>query len=205
MRHTTRLTAPVLALILCGSIYAVSAEDANKGAEIANEVCSACHGEGGNSMVPTFPSLAGQHKSYLLKELQDYKSGKRVNEMMSPFAESLSDEDIVALANYFSAQQPAPGTVNQPELLERGRKLYFEGNPDKGVPSCDSCHEDEAEGDDESGYPRLAGQQVEYVVEQFRLYADNTRMNGKRVMRAIASRLSEEEVLALAEFLASKP
>jgi cytochrome c553 len=205
MTYPQRLTAPTLALLLFGMAAGAPAADAGKGAEIATNVCAACHGADGNSPVPTFPNLAGQQPSYLTKELQDYKSGKRASEVMAPFAASLSDADIANLAAHFSTQKPAPGTVTRPELLTRGKKLYFEGNPDSGVPSCDSCHEANGAGANNGGFPRIASQHVDYTLEQFKLYAGNKRMNGKRVMRTIASRLSEEETLALAEYLASMP
>lgn len=207
MRHANRKTVASLILFAGGATLSFAAGtvtgDPAKAAAIVESQCAGCHGMDGNSPVPTFPKLAGHHPEYLLHELREYKEHHRDNEMMSPVVQALSDADMANLALYFAAQKPAPGTVTEPGLLPLGKKIYFEGNPDTGLPSCDGCHE--ADGAGSARFPRLAGQNPEYVLEQFRLYASDKRKYGKKVMRTVAERITEQEAKAVAEFVASMP
>jgi cytochrome c553 len=205
MKPPTPKNLAVLAMISCGIVLGSSAlaDSPAKAASIATEVCAGCHGTDGNSLVSTFPKLAGQQEVYLLRELKDYKSGKRVSEVMAPFMTTLSDADLPHLAAYYAKQKPAPGAVNTPGLLAVGKELYLKGNSKTDVPSCDSCHEEDGSGGGK--FPRVAGQHSEYTLDQFRLYATGKRTNGARVMKAIAERMSEEESRAVAEYMASMP
>jgi cytochrome c553 len=198
------ITLASLACSMAGFTMSMPVQaDAGKGAAIANETCVACHGEDGNSLVPNFPKLAGQQKVYLLRELKDYRSGKRVSELMVPVVSALSEDDLTHLADYYAQQKPAPGIGNDPRLLSVGKNLYLKGNSKTDVPSCDSCHEENGSGFGK--FPRLAGQHIDYALDQFRLYATGKRTNGSRVMQAVAQRMSEEETRAVAEFMASMP
>jgi cytochrome c553 len=196
-----------LALLTGGTAFAIAADtvkgDPAKAVPIVEKVCVGCHGMDGNSPVPNFPKLAGHHADYLMHEMQEYKEHHRDNEMMSPLMQDLSNADMANLAIYFAAQKPAPGTVTQPDLLALGKKIYLEGNSDSGVPSCDGCHEENGAGS--ARFPRVAGQNPEYVLEQFRLYAGGKRKFGKKVMRTVAERLTEQEAKAVAEYIASMP
>lgn len=182
---------------------AAPAGDAAKAVELAANLCSSCHGEDGNSVVPTFPRLAGQQAVYLLRELKDFKSGKHANEIMGPIAAGLSDEDMSNLAAFYASQKATPGVVTNPALLPLGKNLYMNGNAKSGIPACSSCHEEDGSGGGK--FPRVAGQYVEYTLEEFRLYLAGKRTNGARVMQAIAERMTEEETRAVAEFMASMP
>jgi cytochrome c553 len=153
--------------------------------------------------VPSFPKLAGQQKVYLLRELKDYRSGKRVSEMMGPLVSTLTDEDLTNLADYYAKQKPTPSIANEPNLIPVGKNLYLKGNSNTDVPSCDSCHEEDGSGSGK--FPRVAGQHVDYALDQFRLYATGKRTNGSRVMQAVAQRMSEKETRAVAEYMASMP
>jgi cytochrome c553 len=179
------------------------AADEIKAASLANDVCGGCHGADGNSVAPVFPKLAGQQKVYLLRELKDYKSGKRVSEIMAPLVTSLSEEDLSNLAAYYAKQKAAPGVAGDAKLLSVGKNLYLKGNSKTDVPSCDSCHEEDGSGSGK--FPRVAGQHVDYALDQFRLYATGKRTNGARVMQAVAERMTEEETRAVAEYMASMP
>lgn len=202
---TLPLAAALLSLCVMATTAttAVRADDAAKAASIASEVCGGCHGADGNSLVPAFPKLAGQQQVYLLRELKDYKSGKRVSEIMVPLVANLSDDDLSQLAAYYAKQKPTAGKVNTPSLLSLGKELYLQGNSKTDVPSCDGCHEENGSGGGK--FPRVAGQHTEYVLDQFRLYATGKRTNGARVMQAVASRMSEEEARAVIEYMASMP
>ena len=199
------LSLSVFALMGVGITFAIAAEkvvgDPAKAESIVTEACAGCHGQDGNSPVPNFPKLAGQTAEYLLREMKEFKQEHRQSEVMAPFIATLTDQDMANLALYFAAQKPTPGEVTKPELLALGKKIYLEGNPDSGVPSCDGCHEEDGAGSDQ--YPRVAGQNVEYTMEQIKLYATHVRKNGKRVMRIVAERLTEKEAEAVAQYLAS--
>lgn len=201
--HALKSMALLAAVTLSYSQIALADDAAAKAASLATEVCAGCHGADGNSMVAAFPKLAGQQKVYLLRELKDYKSGKRVSEVMVPLVANLSEDELTQLAAYYAKQKPAPGIAGDAKLLAIGKELYLKGNSKTDVPSCDSCHEEDGNGSGK--FPRVAGQHVEYALDQFRLYATGKRTNGARVMQAVASRMSEEETRAVAEYMASMP
>lgn len=172
-----------------------------KAEKMAADICAGCHGADGNSVVPEFPTLAGQQKVYLQREMMDYKEGRRHSDIMVPLLAGLSEADVEALSAFYAAQKPNPGTVTKPALLKLGKRVYLEGNTKTGVPSCDGCHEENGEGSKK--FPRVAGQHVAYTLEQMAQYASGKRSNGVKVMRTIAERLTKEETEAVAEYMAS--
>jgi len=207
MRHSSIKTLAGLTLLAGGVAFSAAADsvkgDPAKAAPIVEKLCAACHGMDGNSPIPNFPKLAGHHPEYLLHEMHEYKEHHRENDMMTPLVQDLSDADMANLALYFAAQKPTPATVTQPALLALGKKIYLEGNPDSGVPACDGCHEENGHGS--ARFPRVAGQNPEYTLDQFRLYASGHRKFGKKVMRTVAERITEQEAKAVAEYIASLP
>ena len=171
--------------------------------QIVTTVCAACHGADGNSVVPTFPKLAGQHMKYLAQQINDFKTGKRKSDIMAPNVQNLSLLEIAELTVYFSTQKPVPGTVEDKPLAEAGRKVYEEGNLDAGIPACISCHKEKAAGD--IRYPRLAGQHQAYTLQQLSDFKAGARTNDKgKLMQNIAGRLSEQDMKAVAEYLAGQ-
>lgn len=174
--------------------------DPEVGATIAGRVCVACHAPGVASPIPNTPYLARQHAVYLAKQLNDYRKGLRSNAVMAPFVGQLTDEEIPHVAAYFAAQEPVLGVVTDPSVLPLGRAIYEDGNPGSGVPACSGCHGDEGEGT--RRFPRLAGQDVGYTLEQMRLYAAGERTNDRGLMQAVAERMSEAENLAVAQYIA---
>jgi cytochrome c553 len=165
--------------------------------------CLPCHGGGAAATpaAPTFPTLDGQHATYLDKQLREYKSGKRMGGVMAPLIGPLKKQQIPAMAAHFAGQTPARGAVENPELAARGKVLYEEGNRASGVPGCIGCHLLNAVG--YQRYPRLAGQRQAYIVQQLVDFKSGTRSNDRaRVMRAVAGRLTDEEMRAVAEYLA---
>jgi cytochrome c553 len=175
--------------------------DPAKGAKIAGDTCAGCHGVDGNSEATTFPRLAGQHAVFLVRELKDYKAEHRISEMMLPMTSPLSEQDMIDVALYYSKQKPKQAEVTKPELLAAGKKIYFEGNTKSGVPSCDGCHEEDGSGS--AKFPRVAGQHVDYVLEELKRYASGKRNYGTKVMRTVAERLTPEEAEAVAQYMAS--
>ena len=165
--------------------------------------CLPCHGGGAAAapVAPTFPTLDGQHAAYLDKQLREYKSGKRKGATMAPLIGTLKKQQIPAMAAHFAGQTPARGAVENPELAARGKVLYEEGNRASGVPGCIGCHLPNGVG--YQRYPRLAGQRQAYIVQQLVDFKSGTRSNDRaHVMRAIAGRLTDAEIRALAEYLA---
>lgn len=174
-------------------------------------VCGACHGMDGNSVNPEWPSLAGQIPEYIVKQLHDFKAGRRSNETMSPMAQPLGKEDIEDLAAYFAAQKPNAGEAKA-ELRARGEQIYLKGKHRPAVIACIGCHGPQGQGNREWGRnlaappavlaPAIGGQQATYVVKQLQDYRKKARSNDVgRVMRDISSRLSEEDIVAVAEYI----
>jgi len=165
--------------------------------------CLPCHGGGaaGAPGAPTFPTLDGQHAAYLDKQLREYKSGKRKSAIMAPVIGALKKQQIPVMAAHFASQTTARGAGENPQLAARGKVLYEEGNRATGVPGCVGCHLPNGVG--YQRYPRLAGQPQAYIVQQLVDFKSGARSNDRaRVMRAVAGRLTDEEIRAVAEYVA---
>ena len=175
--------------------------DPQKGQQIASQVCAACHGTDGNSLLSANPILAGQHSAYLVKQLKNYKSGDRKNPVMTGMVATLSDEDIKNVAAYFSAQAPKGASATDAHAVERGRKLFRGGNTGTGVAACAGCHSPNGAGIP-TQYPRLAGQHAEYTATQLKAFRGNERANDpNNMMRTIAARMTDKEIEAVAEYI----
>jgi len=162
--------------------------------------CLPCHSEG-PAAAPTFPKLAGQHAAYLEKQLREYKTGKRKNAVMAPLIGGLKKQQIPVMAAHFASQTPARGAVQNSQLAAPGKVLYEEGNRATGVPGCVGCHLPNGVGHER--YPRLAGQTPAYIVQQLVDFKSGARSNDRaHVMRAVAGRLTDEEMRAVAEYVA---
>ncbi|MDD5295981.1 MAG: c-type cytochrome [Rhodocyclaceae bacterium] len=195
--------APLGGLLLAFSLALAPGLARAEAQQLAATVCAACHGPDGNSVAPTFPKLAGQFPAYLERQLADFKSGKRKSDIMTPIAASLGPEDMKGLATYFSAMKTSPGKVEDKDLAAAGEKLYTEGNPDSAVPACVSCHKEKGSGD--KRYPRLAGQNQAYLIQQLMDLKSGVRTNDKmKLMQPVAGRLTEQEMKAAAEYLAGQ-
>jgi cytochrome c553 len=165
--------------------------------------CAACHGADGNSVNPAWPSLAGQNAKYIVQQLQAFKSGARSDPLMTPQAMMLSEQDMHNLAVYYAAEQSAPKTVANPAALDKGQALYRGGDMETGAAACMACHGPTGRGNPAAAYPMLRGQYATYVAKQLRAYASGERKSDQptRVMREIASRLSEEDIVAVASYV----
>ncbi len=192
----------IVALLAAGFVsgaHGAGSADAGKGKAAA---CGGCHGADGNSLVPNFPKLAGQHAAYLAKQLRDFKSGARKDPTMAPMAAPLSDQDIEDLAAYFSSQTLSPGK-GDPELVKLGERLYRGGNRDTGVAACIACHGPAGAGNPAANYPKIGGQQNLYVVKALNDFKSGARSNdANKMMRSIAAKMSAEEIKAVAEYVA---
>jgi cytochrome c553 len=182
-----------------GSVLAAGSKEAGQ-AKAAT--CAACHGMDGNSVNPEWPNLAGQHASYITKQVRNFKAGERANPLMSPMAMILSDQDIDDLAAYFSSQTLRPTGETEPSKLKLGQRVYRAGNVAAKVPACASCHGPTGAGIPTAVYPHIGGQHATYVAIQLRNYKSGTRNNDPNgMMRTIAAGLSEDEIDAVASYI----
>jgi len=205
-----RVAAPLLLAAGLFAAFGVNAGADAAAGETKAAVCSACHGPGGNSMVPLFPKLAGQHEKYLIKQLQDIKAGVRVVPEMAAIVPMLADQDIADIAAYYSSQKVVTGQA-KPDLAAKGESIYRGGSMAKGLPACTGCHGPDGKGNGGAGFPALAGQQSDYIEKQLRAFrqgaeepdAAGSRTNDgeSRRMRDVASRLSDLEIRSVASFL----
>jgi cytochrome c553 len=175
--------------------------DAAKAQKLVNDVCGACHATDGNSTSPAYPSLAGQHPEYLAKQLTEFRSGARKNAIMAPNAATLSNDDILNLAAYYSAQQPKPRMAKDAVLAAEGQKIYKGGNAGSGVPACASCHGPAGAGIPVQ-FPRLASQHAKYVESQLKHFRSGDRANdGGKMMQVIARKMTDHEMKAVSEYI----
>ncbi len=165
--------------------------------------CATCHGPQGQATSPIFPSLAGQNRDYLVKQLQEFRSRKRVSETMAPQVADLTDENIAELASFFAAKPARTNRVSDTDLLPVGRYIYTKGNSWSGVPACVTCHGENAYGT--TTLPRLAGQSSRYLLTQLKDFNQRTRTNDNEAMHLVASRLTEMEAKAVADYLSQLP
>jgi cytochrome c553 len=191
--------ALLLAFGLAWPALAAHAADAARAEEIVQGKCFICHGVAGESSSPVFPRLAGQNAAYVARQLADYKSGRRTSSTMQPMVEDLSPADMKALGDWFASRPTQGHPVGDAELAAVGRFVYFRGNPYSGVAACATCHGADAHGS--ATLPRLAGQHAQYTENQIKLFNRRERSNDNAVMHAIASKLSELEVKAVAAYL----
>ena len=180
--------------------------DSAKGQNIANKVCAACHGADGNSPTSANPKLASQVPEYLQKQLANFKpaAGKRAereNPIMGGMVAGLSVEDMRDVAVYYAAQRTKPGAVKSRDAFALGRKIWRGGDMSKGLPACAACHGANGAGLP-AQYPRLAGQYAEYTEAQLKAFRSSERRNdANRMMQAIAARMSDPEIRAVADYI----
>ncbi|MBL0919452.1 MAG: cytochrome c4 [Hydrogenophaga sp.] len=183
------------------NVHAQSAKpDLAKGSAAYGNVCVACHAADGNSTTPANPKLAGQHPEYLLKQLQEYKSGKRANAVMQGMAATLSDDDMRNIAHWLASQKHAPGFASDADLVKLGERIYRGGLADRGIASCAGCHSPNGAGIP-SQYPRLAGQHADYTKTQLEQFRNGTRGNNPQ-MRDVAAKMTDREIKAVSDYIA---
>lgn len=166
-------------------------------------VCASCHNQDGNSSINQYPKLAGQHPSYLEKQLTDYQNPQsgRDNAIMKGMVQNLNAKDISDLSEYFAAQTINTGAAN-PELVKLGERIYRGGILEKGVPACSGCHGPAGLGNGPAKFPRLSGQHANYTIDQLNLFKEGKRKNDlNSMMQSIALNLSTAEMAAVASFI----
>lgn len=183
-------------ILLLGSVTQVLA---------LTEVCAACHNIDSNSTTPIWPKIAGLDEGYAMKQLLEFKKGaegKRYDPSMYGIVQNLSEEELQKLANFYASQTMSPGKAS-PDNIELGEKLYRGGNLLTGVPACSACHSVDGAANYLAKFPRLAGQNKEYVVQQLQNFKTKQRTNDPNgMMQDISAKLSETEIQAVANYVA---
>lgn len=207
------------ALAFSGALPIVHAEDivAAVGKE-KSASCAGCHGEDGNSMMPTFPKLAQQHAAYLIKQLHAFKEGSRNDPVMAPMALALTDADMADLGAYFSSRTitanpeptlPPDDNADEPvdenkaketmqAFLAKGSDLYRNGNLTSEVSACIACHGPSSEGNKPAAFPALRSQHPDYLIKSLTDFKSGARSNNPdNIMNMIAKKMSDEEIKAV--------
>ena len=215
-----KLLALSFAMAFTGTSSILHAEDAIDAGKEKAASCISCHGEHGNSLVATFPKLAGQHSSYLIKQLEAFKNGTRKSPMMSALAMGLSDKDIKNIALYYESQKisvnelpilddddsdpkevttttSAPNSV--PAIIAQGADLYRNGDLPREVSACIACHGPFGEGNKPAAFPSLKSQHADYLIKTLIDFKTNARTNNPdNMMHMIAKKMTPEEIKAVA-------
>jgi cytochrome c553 len=196
------------ALLLLTALFSASAAFAEGDiilGKAKSAICATCHGPDGNGGVNDWPKLAGQHASYLIKQLRDYRLGAkdgRNNSLMTGMATSLSDADILDLAAYYASQLPTIDAAER-QYVDLGQRLYRGGDRNKGIAACTACHGPTGRGNAEAYFPAVGGQHAGYVVSQLQAFRAGKRSNDfNHMMRDIASKMSDQEMTAVASYIA---
>lgn len=210
-------------LALSASLMAFAAPNIEAGKEKGESLCMACHGVGGVSVNPIWPSLAGQGEKYILKQLKDFKSGVRSNAVMGAQAAMLSDQEMEDVAAYYASLPLPPAATqgrgeNPEEMLAEGQALYRGGDLARGIPACSACHGPTGAGIPPAAFPALSGQQAEYNRLQLihfqnaanvdvqasdsQLTADEMRSNdANEMMRDVARKLTPRQIEAVTLYI----
>jgi len=186
---------------LLGSATAALAAGDPTAGKAKSAVCAACHNADGNSTITQYPNLGGQSADYLIKQLQEFKSGARVNAIMVGMVAPLSSQDMEDLAAFFASQQIARGAAD-PTLAPAGETIFRGGNLTSGVAACAACHGATGAGNPAAKFPALAGQHAEYVETQLKAFRAMERANDAgQMMRGVAAKMTDPEIKAVASYV----
>ena len=198
------LAAPVFSVFAAGEAPAAPPKAAKpdlvKGEASFTAVCAACHGADGNSAIAANPKLSQQHPEYLIKQLQEFKSGKRNDPVMKGFASALSDDDMRNIAYWVTGKTAKPGFAKDKELVSLGERIYRGGIADRNIAACAGCHSPNGSGIP-AQYPRLSGQHADYTTKQLVEFRDGKRGNSIQ-MTQVAAKLNDKEIKAVADYIA---
>ncbi len=201
MRHFTLYS--LFALLSFGLSTSVWAQaDEARAKRIAGGSCFLCHGAQGESTSEMFPRLAGQHAEYIAKQLQAFQSGQRKSTAMAEMVKGLKPDEMLALGRYYEKMNASPEPSQEPLLAAMGQYIYHSGNKFSGVPACVSCHGEYAQGT--NTLPRLATQIPAYIHSQLKSFNQRKRTNDNAVMHMVAEKMTELEMLAVAEYVSTK-
>ncbi len=173
--------------------------DPARGEQLA-ATCLACHTADGSRGSPANPILVGQHPEYLVKQLREFKEGKRKNAIMQGMAAILSDEDMKHVAAFYASKPALPGFAKKTETIALGEAIFRGGIMAKGIPACSGCHAPNGAGIP-AQYPRLAGQHADYTNAQLQAFRSGLRANNAQ-MTGIATKMNDAEMAAVADYIA---
>lgn len=209
-----RVTNRQLWALIAGTLLASTAYgqgvikgDPAKAQQIVTTVCAACHGADGNSAIPVNPNLAGQHPEYTYKQLVNFKpqggkAAERANPVMGGMVANLSEDDMKNIAAHYAAQKSKPRAARDAALVKQGEAIYRGGVAAKGVPACAACHAPNGAGMP-AQFPRIAGQHADYTAAQLKAFRGGQRANDPaQMMRGAAAKMSDQEITAVAEYIA---
>lgn len=174
--------------------------DLAKGEASYAGMCAACHGADGNSGSPANPKLAQQHPEYIVKQLQEFKSGKRANAIMSGMVAALSDDDMKNIAAFVGSKKAQNGFAKDKDLVVLGERIYRGGIADRQVPACAGCHAPNGAGIP-AQYPRLSGQHADYTTAQLTAFRDGVRKNNAQ-MTGVSAKMNDREIKAVSDYIA---
>lgn len=199
------LTSALIAASMAAPAFGEEAKapakpDLAKGQEISTQVCGACHTADGSRGSPANPILQGQIPEYLVKQLQDFKSGKRENAIMKGMATPLSDADMVNVAAFYASKEAKPGFAKSKDTVLLGERIFRGGLADRHVPACAGCHTPNGVGIPVQ-FPRLAGQHADYAEAQLVAFRVGARKNAP-MMIGVAAKMSDREIKAVADYMA---
>lgn len=190
-----------LSVGLAGYVSLVSAAGNPTEGQEKSGACGGCHGMDGNGSAPIFPKLAGQHQAYLEKQLEEFKSKKREEPTMNAMTETLTEQDIHDIAAFYATQKVSIETGDRNAL---GEKIYRSGNAETGVPACSACHGPNGSGNPQAHFPLIHGQFAAYVEKALNDFKSGARGNDATgIMRSAASKLSEDEINAVADYVST--
>ena len=194
------LAAPVFSAFAAGDAPKAAKPDLVKGEATFTAVCAACHNADGNSSIAANPKLAQQHPEYLVKHLQEFKSGKRNNAIMKGFASALSDDDMRNVAYWLASKPAKAGFAKDKDLVAMGERIYRGGIADRQIAACAGCHSPNGAGIP-AQYPRLSGQHADYTVAQLNSFRSGSRANSIQ-MTQVAAKLNDKEIKAVSDYIA---
>lgn len=186
--------------LLGSATAALAAGDATAG-KAKSATCAACHGQDGNSTIAQYPKLSGQSADYLVKQLQEFKSGARANPIMLGMVAPLSAQDMEDLAAYF-ASQPVTRAAADPALAPQGEALFRGGNLSSGIAACSACHGANGAGNPAAKFPAIAAQHADYIQAQLKAFRAMERTNDAgQMMRNITVKMTDPEIKAVASYI----
>jgi cytochrome c553 len=189
----------IIAALILGGMPVAEAAVERPVEQLVRQRCQKCHGLNGLSSEPEFPKLAGQDADYLTRQMANFKTGVRKSARMKQRVNDLTGGEMRALAEYFSNKKLVPERNADPAQVDVGRRIYFSGQPDRGVTACTTCHGPAGRG--AIYLPRLAGQHAEYLAKQLRAFRDHSRSSPNMVMHTVVENISDTEIEAVAQFL----
>ncbi len=174
--------------------------DPAAGQKLATDVCGACHVADGSRGAPANPIISGQHPEYIVKQLVEFKEGKRKNAVMQGMAAPLNEAQMKNVAAFYAGLQPKPGFAKNKATVALGEKIYRGGIPDRMVPACSGCHGPTGSGVP-SQYPRVRGQHADYTEGTLKAFRDGVRTNSP-VMTGVVMKMNDKEIKAVSDYIA---